>query len=137
MTTNTAEKSAITDVDTLVKRYIQLRDLKSRLKERQAEELRKINDPMKDIEAILLHKLNDANLSKMGSEHGTVYKTSRSSVRAEDWDEYWAWVLDNKLYHFIDRRPNKSAVEEFVEAEGELPPGISMTTETTVGIRRK
>lgn len=125
------------NVAELIDAYIKLRDKKKKIKERHAEELKDTNEKMDRLEMGLLFHLSGEGADSIRTESGTVYKIKRSSVKVQNWDEALKYVLDNNLTHMLEKRLAKSAVEEFLEANKTTPPGVSITTDLGVGIRRK
>jgi hypothetical protein len=49
----------------------------------------------------------------------------RESLRAGDWDAYWAWARKDKLGVYVQRRPAVTAVREQLDA-GKTVPGIEI-----------
>ena len=124
------------NVEAAVAGYIKLRDEKKSLAKKQKEEMAPINEKMEKLEGWLHRELNRLHASNIRTEQGTVFKATRSSVKAEDWEAFLEFVQENSLWHMLDRRANKTAVQEFMEANEELPPGLSITLDETVNIRR-
>ena len=122
--------------DEMVGAYVKLRDMKKAIQDQQKKELEPINDKLGTLEASMLLYLNADGVESARTNHGTVYKLKRTRSKVEDWDVALSYILTNKLEHMLEKRVNKAAVEEFLEANGALPPGISLETELTVGIRR-
>lgn len=122
--------------DKLVAAYVMLRDQKKEMMDRHKAELEPINTKMALVENAMLDALNGQQAESVRTEHGTMYKLKRTSTKVVDWDVALAYILDNDLEHMLERRVSKSAVEEFLAANGELPPGVAMTTDITVGVRR-
>lgn len=124
-------------IDELVGAYIKLRDRKKAMQAKQAEELAPINQQMSKLEVGMLLALSGQNAESVRTPHGTVYKTKRTSSKVDDWNEALSFILKHHLEHMLEKRVAKTAVEEYLEANGELPPGISLSTETSVNVRRK
>lgn len=123
-------------IDAVVGAYISLRDKKKEVAARHREEMAVFNDKMNQIETFLLMDFGQKGIESAKTESGTAYKVSRRTVKSEDWEAFIEYVRENDLWHMLDRRSNKSAVEEFLEANGELPPGLSITTSLGINVRR-
>lgn len=124
-------------VKNIIEGYIKLRDLRDNIKQRHREELAPIADNMQKMENWLLGeltKMDTDSVTKKGV--GTAYKSTRTSVKIVDWEEAYKFVQENNLEHMLERRLSKAAVAEFVEANGEAPPGVDITREIVVNIRR-
>ena len=122
--------------DAVVEAYIKLRDTKKETAARHREELAPLNEKMKKIEAYLLMDLSEKGIESARTEHGTAYKTTRVSVKVEDFEAFIVFVGKHEFWHLLDRRANKSSVEEFLDSTGELPPGLSITTDLGINVRR-
>ena len=125
-----------TDADRVIEKYIAVRDKKDVIKKQHAKELEPYNKALEIIETKLLMALNAINADSLKSEHGTAFKVLRSSVKIEDWDIALDYVIENHLEHVLERRLNKVAVAEFVEAKGANFPGTSINNTTVVQVRR-
>jgi hypothetical protein len=123
-------------LDKFVAAYIKLRDAKAALAAKYKEQLVPIETAMGKIEAALLQTLNSQGAQSVKTPEGTVYKTSRTSATASEWDTFLAWVRENEHWNFLERRVSKTAVEEYRTEFQDIPPGISVREEVTVNIRR-
>ena len=123
-------------IDEVVAAYIKLRDKKKVIAERHKEELAKTNEVMEFMENWLMKELNTLGVESAKTEVGTAYKKKRTSIKVQDFDAFLDFVKENDCWHMLDKRANKSAMEEFLEAQEELPPGISIVVDNVVQIRR-
>lgn len=124
------------NVEQVVAAYIKLRDDKKQVVARQKEEIAPLNGKMNKLEGWLHRELNRLHAENIRTELGTVYKATRSSVKVQDWEAFLEFVQENDLWHMLDKRANKTAVQEFMEGNEELPPGLSIALDETVNIRR-
>lgn len=122
--------------DVMIKAYVQLRDMKKDLADRHKEEMKPINEKMAILEAGLLRALNQTGSESIKTKYGTTYLIDRKSVKIEDWDTTLDHIMKHGLWHMLERRLAKSAVDEYIEANDAAPPGVSISTDTTIGVRR-
>jgi hypothetical protein len=54
-----------------------------------------------------------------------------------DWDAFLDHVRENEAWEMLERRVNKTAVEQFKSVEGDLPPGVNWAETQVVNFRRK
>lgn len=120
----------------LISKYIQLRDKQTDIKKQHKEELAPYNDAMRKIEDHLQKVMDQSDLENLKSEQGTAYKSTQSSVTIADWDAFKDYVITLGAWHMLDKRANKTAVEEVLEETGELVPGVNLTRSIKVNIRR-
>ena len=139
MTTETMEKKrSVKDLNNeqLVKVYIQLRDRRSARK--RAYEMEDEDDKAKQekIEGILLHRFQEDGMESVRTAHGTAYKETTTSMSCADKDLFLSYVQRHELWDLLDARPFKSNIVQFMEENGELPPGINTSRTTVVKVRR-
>ena len=135
MTTAETEEAADIDTNKVVAEYIRLRDAKKALADRHAKEMARIAEPMRKREALLLDHLNKTHSESVRTENGTFFKVKRTSTKVVEWEACLEFILENDLWHMLERRVSKSAVEEYQAATGELPPGVAISTEVSINIR--
>lgn len=123
-------------IDNVVGGYLRLRDEKKRIAERQKEELAPLNFKMKKMEAWLQAQLNAQGGRNMKTDHGTVYLSTTVSAKVEDRDIFFEFVREHSLWSMLTSAVSKDAVEEFMESNGDVPPGVSVTRETNARVRK-
>lgn len=124
------------DVEKRVGQYVMLRDLKASLAERHAEEMKPINDTMVMIEDELKGALQASNATNMKTGNGTVSLSQKDSTSAADINAFWTWVITQGQFDMLDKKPNLTAIREYVEANGVPPPGVNYSTFLKIGVRR-
>lgn len=117
--------------------YIKLRDKRDEIKRKHKEELVPYAEKMQVMENYLLGELTKADSDSIAAKGvGTVFKSIRTSSKVQDWDEALPFILEHDLKHMLERRVSKAALEEYIEANGESIPGVSISREIIVNIRR-
>lgn len=119
----------------VIRAYRMLRQQKKELVDKQKAELAPFNTKMAKLEAWMLDELNREGADHVGTSEGTAYKTTRSSVTVDDWEAALETVREHELWHMLERRLSKTAVEQYVEAEGCDFPGTHISTEIVVNVR--
>lgn len=123
-------------MEELVSKYIELRDVKSQLKAKFDAKVSKIDSVLDRIEAAILNEFTESGVESCRTKAGTAYKQTRTSAGVADWESVLVFIRENDLWHMLERRVNKSAVEQFKEAHEELPPGINWREEVVINVRR-
>lgn len=123
-------------IEQVVATYIKWRDQKKKIQDRHKEELADVKDKMYKMEQWLHKQLNSQGADHIGTPAGTAYLSTTISAKVEERDEFFRFVSENDLWAMLESRANKTAVEEYLESTGELPPGLSVSRETNVRIRR-
>ncbi len=125
------------DVEKRVGQYIKLRDFKAQIKEKHEQELKPVNETMAMIEEELKSALNAVNATNMKTDVGTVSLTTKASASAADINAFWTWIITQGAFDMLDKKPNVTAITEYVQQHGVAPPGVNYSTYQGIGVRRK
>ena len=120
----------------LIKGYLQIRERKRELEAKHKDELKPYIVTLAKIELALGKVMEDTGLENLKSVEGTAYRTVRSSVVVADWDSFLSWVRENNYWHMLEHRASKTAVEEALADEGELPPGVNVSRDVAIQVRK-
>ena len=123
-------------LDEVIERYIALRDRKAALKARYEEEAGKLDAAMTQCEAYIGKELERTGATSLKTKFGTAYFQNRSSATVADWDSLLTWILEKDMLNMLERRVSKAAVDEYIAAHSDLPPGVNYRQERVVNIRR-
>lgn len=125
------------DVEKRVGQYVKLRDLKAEIEAKHEEELKAVKTTMTMIEDELMQALSTMNATNMKTDAGTVSLTHRPSASAADISAFWTWVVTQGAFDMLDKKPNVTAITEYVKQHGVPPPGVNYNVRVSVGVRRK
>lgn len=120
----------------IVEKYIKLRDKKAELTAEHKAKIAKIDEALAVAEGVLLSEFQKAGMESVRTESGTAYKTVRTQAGVADWDAVLDFIKANDLWSMLERRVSKQAVEQYREANNDLPPGINWREEVTINVRR-
>lgn len=123
-------------LDDVVAGYVRLRDQKKELQSRHKEELAPLNAKMETMEGWLRRELDKQHAESIRTDKGTVFKHVRTSATVRDWESTLNFIRSTQSWDLLERRISKLAVEERAE-EGIEVPGVAITRDITVQIRRK
>lgn len=124
------------NVDTVIAAYVKLRDRRAVLRKEYTEADEVFVAQMDKLEVFLLNKMQQDNMTQLGSEHGTAYQQTVIKGNCSDWPSFWQFLADTGRFDMMEKRVSIKAVQEYFEANGELPPGINVNPELKVVIRR-
>jgi hypothetical protein len=125
------------NLERLLKAYVKMRDKRSQLKREFDEADGSLRKKMGLVEAELLKMLNAAGSDSLKvTGVGQAFLTKKVTVKATDWNALWNYILESKHIDLLQKRVASRAVQEFVDTEGEMPPGVDMHTERVVSVRR-
>jgi hypothetical protein len=123
-------------VDTMIEKYVQLRDRKKLKEDEHKAELAPFNEALSRLEGYMLEALNQAGLDSMKSPHGTAYKSTRTSAKVIDWVTTLNYIKENNAWDLLEARVSKLAAQEIIK-ETKLPiPGVETSSELCVNVRR-
>ena len=122
----------------LLKMFIALRDRRAQRKAEFAAADESDKNKQERIEAEFLSRFQDRGIDNVSTRGiGTAYMTTRSSCSTADWDIFLKFVMEQGAWEMLEHRPNKTAVAQFVEEHGDLPPGVNWSETQVVNVRRK
>ncbi len=120
-----------------VELYIKMRDKKAQMKAAYEESVKPLTEKMEQLEAKLLHIFNETGMDSVKTPLGTAYASTRTSVSIADRDAFINFVKETGDFNMLELRPSRSAIPEFADMNnGELPPGINVSTIRVVNVRR-
>lgn len=131
-----AASPPVVDTSTVIAAFVKLRDKRAELKKQYEE-----------ADAVLLEKQDKckhwlmATMQQVGSDQlkgavGIAYRQIKRRFNSKDWPSFWAYCLEHKRLDFLEKRVAQTAVKDFMEETGTLPPGIDVFQEYEVVIRR-
>lgn len=132
-----AKVNELDDVS-LLRLFIALRDRRAQRKAAYDEDDSGDKDKQNKIEVEFLRRFQDRGIDNVSARDvGTAYKSTRASATVADWDAILDFVQENEAWEMLERRVNKTAVEQFKAVEGDLPPGVNWSETQVVNFRRK
>jgi hypothetical protein len=124
-------------IDAVISGVITLRDKIDEIKKRQKEELAPLNANMLKLEAFLQSQLQLQGTTSIAAKGiGTAYLQDVVSCTVEDWQATLDWIKATEGWEFLERRVSKTVVQEYMESQGAVPPGVNVRTEVEVRVRR-
>lgn len=124
------------DFDTLVGKFIKLRDKIKEIEDRQSDELKPYKEMREKLEAKLLEHLETVGADKVGTAHGTVSKSIKHSASIADMNAFWNWCVTQGTFDLIDKKANVTAVRDHIAEHGEPPPGVNFNSMQKVSVLR-
>lgn len=122
--------------ESIVESYIALRDQKQEMEREHARALVPINEAMVQAEQAMLAKLNEMGIQSLRTQYGNIIKAKKTTVSVADWEVTLGFIQDHELWHMLERRIGKAAVEQYIDEHGEPPPGVNVSSIFTVQFRR-
>lgn len=132
--------ATISELDdlSLLKIFIGLRDRRAQRKAAYTDDDSGDKGKQDKIEVEFLKRFQERGIDNVAARDvGTAYRSTRASATVADWDIFLDHVKDNDAWEMLERRVNKTAVEQFKSVEGDLPPGVNWSETQVVNFRRK
>jgi len=130
----------VEDVDdvNLLQLFIALRDRRTARKAAYNEEDAGDRSKQEKIETEFLRRFGDRGIDNVSARGvGTAYRSTRVSATVADWDSLLGHIQDQDAWELLERRVNKTAVEQFKDQHEDLPPGVNWSESQVVNFRRK
>ena len=135
-----APKLKASDLDdkSLLQMFIKLRDRRAQRKATFDADDATDKEKQSGIEVEFLRRFNERGIDNVSSrDHGTAYRSTRSSVTIDDWDIFLNHVKKNESWELLEHRANKKSAQEYAEVHGEIVPGTKYSETQVVNFRRK
>lgn len=125
------------DMDKRVSQYVQIRDALKRLEDEYETKRKPLLQLQERLSGRLRTFLETNKLENLKTASGTCYISTRYTASLADPDVFMRFVIANEKFELLDRRANATAVKDYVNDHGALPPGANLNGIQTVGVRRK
>jgi hypothetical protein len=123
-------------VDKRVAQYIQVRDTLQARNKAHEEAIKPLIDIQNMLTGWMQSFLEQAGADSVKTSHGTCYSTTRYTASLADPEAFMNHVISTQSYDLLDRKANVTAVKDYVNEKGGLPPGVNLSSIKTVGVRR-
>jgi len=130
-----AERPRMT-VDSMIEKYVQLRDRKKAMEDQFKLTIKPYSDALERLEGFMLEAMNQSGLKSMKSAHGTAYQAIRTSAKVTDWPAALGYIREHEAWDLLEARISKLALQELTETTKDVVPGVETSSEVVVNVRR-
>lgn len=125
-------------VETVVDKYIAIRDKRAADKKVFEEQDSKLKAIQERLEGWLLNKSNEVGVDSFTIKGvGTAYRGRDMKVSCKDWQTFENWLIETRQLAFFERRISRDTVKKYMEAnDGKQPPVLDIIYEDTFNVRR-
>lgn len=127
---------ATINLDSVVAKYVQLRNQKKALEDSISEQIDTINANLLKIESYLKTQMDAQGLTSVKSKHGTAFLTTSDYASVANWDETLNFIIANNSFDLLNKAINKTAVRAYIDTHKAVPPGVNYGTKIEVNIRK-
>lgn len=116
----------------IVEKMVAIREERRRISSRDKE----LVDEWRSLEFEAIKRLDDQGMDKASSGDGTISINETVLPQVVDWDEFYAYIVENDAFHMLQKRPAAAAFREMHES-GEKVNGVEPYTQRSIGLRKK
>lgn len=116
----------------IVAQMVEYREERRRIGARDKE----LIDLVGSLELELLIRLDEQGMEKVSTAAGTATINETVLPQVIDWDEFYAYMVENDALYLLQKRPAAAAFREMQES-GQSVPGVEPYTKRTIGLRKK
>jgi len=124
------------NINDVVAKYIEFRDLKARIKAEAEAETNAITEQMLKLEAWLKQQADQLGTTQFKTPSGTAFFKTEDFTTVADWDAIRDFILANQAYDMLEKRVNKTAIRSYLDEHKQLPPGVNYGTRLVLGVRK-
>lgn len=132
MDNNEEEVVAVRTLGSLADEMHDLKEEKKALDTR----VNKIKESMAALEQELIVLLDAQDSTMSAGRKAQVVLTEVEVPKVDEWDLFYAHIMENEAFHLLQRRPATTACRETLEA-GEEIPGMSVFLKRAISLRQK
>lgn len=122
--------------DSIIAAYIKVRDQVAKLEAQHKAAVAPYKEALAKLETAALELMAAAGVDSMKTAAGTAYQTVRTSVTVADRSAFMDYVKSTQAFDLLDVRPNKTAVEAFLQEHQDVPPGVNVRRAVACNFRR-
>jgi hypothetical protein len=123
-------------VEQAIGTYVKLREKKAQIEHQAKEDIKPVTELMDKIESFLKEQADALGVQSFKTERGTAFLTTAERANVANWDEVLSFILENGAYDMLEKRVNKTAVRQYLDANKTVPPGVNYGTSIEVSIRK-
>ena len=123
-------------IDTIVAKYVELRDGIDRIKAEAKAKVEVLERAQEQLESVLMKRAQAQGVSSFKTAAGTAFITTSAKCGVADWDAVLRYVEENRAYNLLNKAVNKTAVQEYINANEVPPPGVNWSVSKEIQVRR-
>lgn len=123
-------------VDDVIAACLKYKAAKEAMALKHKAEVAPLTENIDKLEGWLQAELQKLGLQNFKGASGVAFLQTTTSATSKDWEATLKWIIETGAYEFLERRVSKTVVQEYMEQHGEAPPGVSVTREIEVRVRK-
>jgi hypothetical protein len=124
--------------DSLVARYIVLRDQKATIKEIADAQMQAVDEKMNAIEAEILDQCKALGADSIRTASGTVTRSIKSRYWTTNWSAMYEVIKEHNAFGLLEQRVHQTNMKQFIEENPNVyPAGLEVKRAFAITVRRK
>ena len=119
-----------------VAQYVAVRDRLREMDDEHKKRRAALVEIQDQLSGMLMAWLEQSGAESVKTHEGTFFSSTKTTASLNDADAFMKYVVVHGAYALLDRRANATAVRDYAKTNGELPPGVTLTTARTLNVRR-
>jgi hypothetical protein len=125
-------------LEKLVKTYIKINQTRAEIKSRWEAEDSALKEKLEAIKGALLTHCKEHEVESVRTAEGTFFRSVKTQYWTNDWDSMNKFILDNRIPGILEKRIHQGNMKAWLEENPDaLPPGLNITQEYAITVRRK
>lgn len=130
------QKQEIT-IDRAAAKYLEFRREVEAIEKDMKAKTAAIKQKMADLESWITAKAIEQGMETIKvHDIGTVYWSTHYSATVASRDVLFDFVREHNAFELLENRVSKTAVKEYLEAHGEVPPGVNFSSVKVFNLRQ-
>lgn len=124
-------------LDEMVKIYVKIRDHLRAEQQAFSEKEDQIKEQMSVIENHFLEKCKAIGAKNIKTKYGTIIRSVKTEYSTNDWESFYEYIDEHKLYDVLHRRINQTNLKTWLEEHPTLvPKGLNVVNSFSITVRR-
>lgn len=120
----------------IIQAFVQLRDKRAEMRHAWEEEDKKLEEKQDKCKAWLAKTMADVGTDQLKGADGTAFRQVKSRFNGKDWPSIWNFIKENDRFDMLQKRLGETALKNYLEETGTLPPGVDVFQEYEIVVRR-
>ena len=128
----------IESINDALKAYNAIEDKRDELRLKYEGKERKLKDALAQVEVYLLEEMKRLGLTAFEAPgEGVASIRVKRRFGVADWGTFWTWVVEKKCPEMLQKRLLDTAVQTYLEENGELPPAVNSEAKQVIAVTKK
>ena len=128
----------INDIQSALKAFNRIEDARDTIRAEYEKKDSKLKEARDQLEQYLIKQMQQMGMDAFqlpGEGLATIRTKRRFGVG--DWSLFWDWVIEHKCPNMLQKRLLDTAMQDYLDANGELPPAINTEARLTLSVTKR